>query len=91
MVIVLSFYVLTANNWTFLNAACAISSITLSVVGTHSKQMLYDIKMMQQKVFQKKTVQGLALSFVVGGSLIFLRSIGHHHFAIKDLSDRYDH
>ena len=90
MVIVLSFYVLTANNWTFLNVACAITSITLSVVGTQSKQILPNSKKMLQTFCQKKTVQGFALSFAVGASLILLNSIKQHHVDIKELSDRYD-
>ena len=90
MVIVLSFYVLTANNWTFLNVACAITSITLSVVGTHSKQMFVDSNTLLQKICHKKMGQGFALSFAVGASLILLKSIKQHHVEIKELSDRYD-
>ena len=39
MVIVLLFYVLTANNWTYINVTCALISITLSIIGSHYNQM----------------------------------------------------
>ena len=90
MVIVLSFYVLTAYNWTFLNVICALSSITLSVVGTHSKQMFLDSNTLLQKICHKKMGQGFALSFAVGASLIWLKSSGHH-VDIKEISDRCGH
>ena len=90
MVNVLSFYVLTAHNWTFLNVTCALSSITLSVVGTHSKQMFVDSNTLLQKICHKKMGQGFALSFVAGASLIWLKSSGHH-VDIKEISDRFGH
>ena len=90
MVIVLSFYVLTAYNWTFLNVTCALSSITLSVIGTHSKQMLLDSDTLLQKMCHKKTAQGFALSFAVVATLIWLKPSGHH-VEIKEISDRCGH
>ena len=39
MVIVAAFALLTMSNWNFINMTCAIFSMTLSVLGTHYKQL----------------------------------------------------